>query len=212
MVAAAAVLMLCGIRSGRVEVDPARRPRRPDAEAPKPAPSAPPTVARPETSTPAESTVKARSTALEVLGSRVPYATSRAVNSWFDYESVMSDLSGSREFLGEETYRQEVLRVTAEFLELSPGRVPALDATLRVAQTELRRIQRDMGRLLAAAPVDLSDGELRRLQSDAEDRFRPSREAALARFDAFLDDSRNRHREFRNYLERWVTRCCGLDP
>jgi hypothetical protein len=205
------LLVVCGLRPGRVEVDPARRARVPEAPAPARV-ETPVSAARKEAPVPADPTVKARSTALEVLGPGVPYATSRAVNSWFDYESVISDLSGSREFLGDETYRREVIRVTAEFLELAPARVPAFDATLRVVQTDLRRIQRDMGRLLAAAPVDLSDAELRRLQSDAEGRYRSERESTLARFDSFLDDSRNRHREFRNYLERWVTRCCGLDP
>jgi len=153
----------------------------------------------------------ATSTAVEVIDSKVPHATARAVNSWFDFESALSDLSSYREVLGDQTYRQEVLRMTAEFLELPPERVPAFESTLRAVQTDLRRIQRDMGQVLATHPVDLSDAELRRLQSEAESRFRPDREIALARFESFLD-GRPRHREFHGYLDLWVTRCCGLDP
>ncbi|MBV8880181.1 MAG: hypothetical protein JO332_09475 [Planctomycetaceae bacterium] len=199
-------LLLHGFRSGRVAVDPAPRAARKVSEtrssshgpaipkSPK-APLAAPTA----------------SAAVEVLGATVPHATARAVNSWFDFESALSDLSAGREDLGEDAYRQELLRLTAEFLELAPDRVAALDATLRVVQAELRRIEQEMGKILAAYPVDLSDGELQRVQSAAEDRCRPRRAAALARFETFLD-SRDRHREFRAYLDSWVTRCCGLEP
>jgi len=211
MAAVAVLVTILGLRAGRVGEDPAPRPhRRP--EAPAVAPESPTASARPEAPNVGAGPVKVTSTALEVLDSKVPYATCRAVNSWFDYESAISDLSRSREFLGEETYRREVLRMTAEFLDLAPDRIPALDATLRGVQDDLRRIQRDMGRVLSAYPPELNDRELRRIQSEAENRTRPERDAALARFDPFLDDSRERHREFRNYLERWVTRCCGLDP
>jgi hypothetical protein len=173
--------------------------------------NAPLPVAAPERSAPDQGPVKIQSTAVEVLDSQVPHATSRAVNSWFDFESAISDLSGYREVLGDETYHQEVIRMTAEFLELAPERVPAFESTLRVVQADLRKLQLEMGRELAAAPVDLSDSDLRKIQSDAESRFRPRREASLARFESFLDD-RDRHREFRGYLDSWVTRCCGLDP
>jgi hypothetical protein len=212
MAAVAVLVTILGFRAGRVGDDPAPRPHR-RAEATAVAPESTATPARADLAPiSAAGPVKVTSTALEVLGSKVPYATYRAVNSWFDYESAISDLSRSREYLGEETYRREVLRMTAEFLDLARDRIPALDATLRGAQDDLRRIQRDMGRVLAAYPPELSDRELRRIQSEVESQSRPEREAALARFDPFLDDSRERHREFRNYLERWVTRCCGLDP
>jgi hypothetical protein len=215
MVAIAVILMGVALRPGRVDLDPAPRAavaKTVTVAVESTSPVSPVPERKAEVPVSKETPVKVRSTALEVLDSKVPYATARAVNSWFDFESAVSDLSGSREVLGEETYRQELLRMTAEFLELAPERVPAFDSTLRIVQADFRKIQRDMGRLLASAPVDLSDAELRRLQSDAERRFQPGREVALARFDSFLDDARDRHREFRNYLERWVTRCCGLEP
>jgi len=210
MSAVAVVLMFRGLPSGRVDLDPAPRavPRSRSSGAPVETPTA---LALPAPSVPARSSVKNRSAAVEVLDSAVPHATARAVNSWFDFESALSDLSSCREVLGDETYRQEVLRMTVEFLELDPERVPAFESTLRAAQADLRRIQRDMGQVLATHPVDLSDAELRRVQSETESRFRPDREIALARFDRFLD-SRPRHREFHGYLDLWVTRCCGLDP
>ncbi len=209
MAAGVVLLILHGLREGRVEVDPAPRAVSPTslaapADAPLPA-------AAPRISPPGQAPIRIRSTAVEVLDSQVPYATARAVNSWFDFESAISDLSGSREVLGDASYRREVIRMTAEFLELAPERVPAFESTLRAVQSDLRRIQRDMGQVLASHPVDLSDADLRRLQSETESRFRPDRESALARFEPFLD-ARPRHREFHGYLDLWVTRCCGLDP
>jgi len=209
MVAGVVLLILHGLRGGRVEVDPAPR------AVSRPTPAAPADVplpgAAPRSFAPGQAPIKIRSTAVEVLDSQVPYATARAVNSWFDFESAISDLSGCREVLGDESYHREVIRMTAEFLDLAPERVPAFESTLRVVQSDLRRIQRDMGRVLASHPVDLSDAELRRLQSETESRFRSDRETALARFESFLD-GRPRHREFHGYLDLWVTRCCGLDP
>ena len=208
MTAVALLMMLRGLRSGRVEADPAPRAAVRTERAPVVAPA--PRVTRDEV-LPQDSPANVTSTAVEIIDSKVPHATARAVNSWFDFESALSDLSSCREVLGDETYRQEVLRMTSEFLELAPGRVPAFESTLRAVQADLRRIQRDMGQVLATHPIDLSDAELRRLQSEAESRFRPDRDAALARFESFLD-SRPRHREFHGYLDLWVTRCCGLDP
>lgn len=205
------LLMLRGLRAGRVEVDPAPRAVVRKAAAAMPVEAAAPRVSL-EKGIPQEDPVKPRSTAVEVLGPTVPFATARAVNSWFDFESAISDLSSGREALGEEMYRREVIRMTVEFLGLAPERVPAFESTLRGVQADLRMLQQEMGRELAAHPVDLSDGQLQRLQTEAEDRLRPKRDAALARFGTFLDENQDRHKEFRAYLDVWVTRCCGLDP
>lgn len=209
MVAVTALLMIRGLRAGRVEVDPAPRAVVRSAAAQG---EAPVSVAGRETAASRKPEEPVRATAVEVIDHKVPYATARAVNSWFDFESAISDLSGYREVLGDETYRQEVLRMTVEFLELAPERVPAFESTLRVVQADLRKFQQEMGRELAGVPVDSSDADLLRFQAEAEDRYRPKRDAALARFDNFLDETRDRHREFRGYLDAWVTRCCGLDP
>ena len=208
MAAVAVLLGLRGFRSGRVEVDPAPR-----AIVRKTVTAATPESTRHPVRTvlPVAEARAPRTAAVEVIDGVVPHATARAVNSWFDFESALSDLSGYREVLGEETYRQEVLRMTVEFLELPAERVPAFESTVRIVRSEIRRIQEEMGQVMAAYPVDLSDGDLRRIQSDTERRYRPGRDAALARFESFLD-ARDRHREFRGYLESWVTRCCGLDP
>lgn len=208
MAAVAVLLGLRGFRSGRVEVDPPPR-----AIVRKTVTAATPesTLRSIHTVLPVAETQAPRTASVEVIDSFVPHATARAVNSWFDFESALSDVSGYREVLGEETYRQEVLRMTVEFLELPAERVPAFESTVRVVQSEIRRIQEEMGQVMAAYPVDLSDGDLRRIQSETEQRYRPGRDASLARFESFLDSS-DRHREFRGYLELWVTRCCGLEP
>jgi len=204
---AAVLLVVRGSRSGRVDDDPV--PRTPVAV--EHASLKPPIASADEVVVAGPAVPNPQSSAVEVLDSTVPYATARAVNSWFDFESALSDLSGYRETLGEEIYRQEVIRMTAEFLDLPPERVPAFESTLRIVQAEYRKIEQEMGRELAAHPIDLSDADLQRLQSDAQDRVRPRRQASLSRFEPFLD-SRDRHREFRGCLDSWITRCCGLDP
>jgi len=188
MVVVAVLFMLQGRHADRVELDPARRagprPRGSSTSTDVPSPSI-----RASAAVPAELSVKVTSTALEVLDFKVPSTTARAVNSWLDFESAISDLSRSRECRGDGTYRQEVLRMTADVLDLKPDEGPTLDSTLRIVQTDLRR-----------------------LQPEAESRFQPGREAALACFDPFLNHGRERHPECRTYWGRWVTRSCGFGP
>src|SRR5258708_1008235 len=94
MTAVAGLLMLRGLRTGRVEMDPAPRVAGRTERAPVVATAS--TLTREEVlhqDPPANVT----STAVEVIDSKVPHATARAVNSWFDFESALSDLSSYRE-------------------------------------------------------------------------------------------------------------------
>lgn len=145
------------------------------------------------------------------LGSQMPAALHRAVNSWFDFESYLSDLGRMRERMGDAGYRAAIVQVTAEFLELPADELPEFLSTVKEVLTDFRRIQRDMGAVLSGYPPDLSDRELQRIQADADAHFAPGREMALTRFDRFLDD-RERHREFRAFAGTWVACSLGLDP
>ena len=60
-----------------------------------------------------------------------------------------------------------------------------------------------MGKSFAAFLVDLPDAALQDIQRTLEEQFRPEREAALSRLEAFLD-KRESHRQFRERLENWV--------
>ncbi|HZE97257.1 MAG TPA: hypothetical protein VE981_09530 [Planctomycetota bacterium] len=201
------LLLLLSLRPGRVDVDPVRG-RGPVAQ--RAVEAARTVVRQPEAAPASEGPTRPQPTFSILPESTVPHANARAVNSWFDFESYLSDLSGYREILGDESYHEELIRVTAEFLELPAQRVPAFESTLRVVQGELQGVQREMGKVLASYPVDLNDEQLRKIQSETDLRYRRDRDRALARFDEYLD-ARSRHREFRSYLEYWVTNSCGLE-
>jgi hypothetical protein len=98
----------------------------------------------------------------------------------------------------------------AERLGLDSSTAQAFEATREVVRAELIRIQREMGKSFAAFPVDLPDAALQDIQRTLEEHFRPERESALSRLEAFLDE-RESHRQFREGLESWVMEQ-GSDP
>jgi hypothetical protein len=92
---------------------------------------------------------------------------------------------------------------TAERLGPDSSTAQAFEATRQAVRAELVRIHREMGKSFAAFPVDLPDAALRDIQRTLGEEFRPEREAALSRLEAFLDE-RGSHRQFREGLEGWV--------
>jgi len=132
-------------------------------------------------------------------------------DSWPAYRERLEDLSRRRASMGEASYGASVLEETGRFLGFDASTLAAFDAVRRVVQSDLERIQGIVGRDLAAYPVDLPDGELQRLQLEAEERTRGERREALVRLEAFLD-GRDSHQQFRGFLETWVLEIARIDP
>jgi len=126
---------------------------------------------------------------------------------WPSFRRKLEELTRRRDEIGARNYRKAVLAATAAFLEFDAATTEAFDATRQVVQTELERIQIDMGRELLRFPVDLSDRQLQRIQFEVGERHLDERRLALARMEAFLGEGEN-HRRFREFLEVWIMEIC----
>lgn len=116
----------------------------------------------------------------------------------------LGKLWGLQKSLGDAKYKDLVLKVTSDFLQIDPGQAAAFASAAERMQQELEAAMKEYQEAYKGITWDQNDKESwQRVYKELSDKYQARQKQAMSQLDGLLGDS-PRHKQFREQAATWA--------